>query len=169
MIKGYNIIKGEKEELEIITGKDIFDKNFLSFSFYHNFFSYSQIFLNSLFFQCDNLPRKLNIKNKKINQNQTIIYKAKQKYPTRLSHPNLCFILVTQTHWVTWEIQSIIGCKGEGPLTPLQMQFLGDSVVFSRKLVNPEEMAGEEELLQEQYEEEGVWDWRRQYFCGSNK
>lgn len=41
MIKGYNIIKGEKEELEIITGKDIFDKNFLSFSFYHNFFSYS--------------------------------------------------------------------------------------------------------------------------------
>lgn len=70
---------------------------------------------------------------------------------------------------MTWEIQSIIGCKGEGPLTPLQMQFLGDSVVFSRKLVNPEEMAGEEELLQEQYEEEGVWDWRRQYFCGSNK
>ena len=39
MIKGYNIIKGEKEELEIITGKDIFDKNFLSFSFYHKFFS----------------------------------------------------------------------------------------------------------------------------------
>ena len=57
-----------------------------------------------------------------------------------------------------WEIPSIIGCKGEGPLTPLQMQFLGDSVTFSRKLVNPEEMAGEkEELLQEQYEEEGVW------------